>query len=1008
MIEERLLNAVLHLFALQAAGLKDAARGVARQRVFAYLHESVGLVDVDIYIGIFDELSELHAATGETVILEQAARMTERLKTLLHGYERQAALLRFLELAANLPADERPRRIALLIGHTLGVPLSSLEEVLCFIADPLACTRLSNHCRRLGGGTDESFRAPLAALRLADAGFLLIAPVGAEPIYLEGRILHPGSCHPLRPGHVLRDQWGNELHYVQIVAAFTGAAPAAPRVVLSGERLEFCFPGSANGLHDLSFQERDGRLVAIMGGSGAGKSTLLSLLSGAISPASGQLWLNGRDVQAEPGVTRGVFGFVPQDDLLFEDLTVFDNLYYAARLCLAHLPEADIIRRVHGLLSELGQASIAGLKVGSPLDKSISGGQRKRLNIALELIREPTVLFVDEPTSGLSSADSELVMSLLKQQTAHGRLVFVVIHQPSSKIFRLFDALWVLDQGGWLIFSGSPLEAVAYFRSRGGWAGAQEAVCPVCGSLNPEQLFDIIEARLLDAAGNPTDERKTPPQTWSQWRREYEAERPAPRLPPAELPLPEPALHTPTSWGQLRLFFSRDLRARLANKTYLAIALLEPPLLGLVLSLLARGPVDAPYSFHDNHNLPTFLFMSVVVALFLGLSISAEEICRDARILQRERFLHLSWWSYIHSKVLYLALATGLQMALFLSVAIPLLEIPALFLQSWLILFACAFAASVLGLNISAALRSAVAIYILIPLLLVPQMLLSGVIITYDDLIPTWSSRREVPGYANLLPSRWGYEALVVEQYRNNPYMRHLVEVDARVRLAEDDLDSYLPELKSRVQSITLLRDQGVPADQQRARLRILARELARLEQQTGLAAGLGPADLDIQQFNPATAARLDHYLTTVRQTIFAQRRAAADERGAILVRLERELGRAELESLQKTFTNQAIQRQVLNLQELEPVGEGVEGLYRRTLPVYRMPESSWGGAHFLAGDKQLGNHRISTYWFNLAAILLLALLLYLALGMRLLPLALSGISAIQQRLGRRYWHRSS
>jgi ABC transport system ATP-binding/permease protein len=279
-----------------------------------------------------------------------------------------------------------------------------------------------------------------------------------------------------------------------------------------------------------------------MGGSGTGKSTLLGLLNGTISPSSGRLLLNGHDIHAEPAAVRGVFGFIPQDDLLFEDLTVFDNLYYAARLCLAQLPEDQIVRRVRDLLAELGQADTADLKVGSPLEKIISGGQRKRLNIALELIREPPILFVDEPTSGLSSADSELVMSLLKQQATRGRLVFVVIHQPSSKILRMCDALWVLDQGGWPIFRGSPLEALAYFRSRGGLPGAEEAICPGCGSLNPEQLFDIIEARLLDPAGSPTHEHRVAPRTWFRRYQDYEATRSAPPLPPVHLTLPATVL----------------------------------------------------------------------------------------------------------------------------------------------------------------------------------------------------------------------------------------------------------------------------------------------------------------------------------------------------------------------------------------------------------------------------------------------------------------------------------
>ena len=1047
MIPERLLNAVLHLFALQAASLRGNARDAARGRVLAYLHDHVRLADAATYIGLFDDLAELHQDELAEELLGQAARLGDQLKTLLHGFERQAAVLRFLVLAGPNALDSPAHRIAHLLGQTLGLSPASLDSILAFLADPEAVGRDRPETRLLGGSEGEAFRGRLAVLRLAADGLLLVAPLGDAPLSLEGRVLPPGDVQPLRPGQVLRDRWGNELAVSQLEAAFTGTTAAGPTVILHGEHLEYRFPGGETGLHDFSFQEQGGRLVAIMGGSGAGKSTLLNLLNGTLQPDRGALYLNGRDVHREPAAVAGVFGYIPQDDLLFEDLTVFANLHYAAKLCLAQLSDAERIQRVLALLADLGQAKIADLKVGSPLQKTISGGQRKRLNIALELIRAPTVLFVDEPTSGLSSADAEMVMSLLKQQASLGKLIFVVIHQPSSKIFRLFDALWVLDQGGWPIFRGSPLEAVAYFRARGGLPGAEQAICPGCGSVNPEQIFAIVEEKLLDPAGQATTERRISPQTWYRlYQQEVNAARPAPpeqiseppRPPdpseptkpikqtdlteptpqteqtghikplsliriaaspesssppePADaLPYAEPGLHRPSRLGQLRIFFSRDLRARLANRGYLAVNLLEPPLLALVLALVTRGATGADYAYHTNHNLLVFLFMSVVVALFLGLSVSAEEICRDARIQQRERFLHLSWWSYINAKTLYLALVVGLQMLLYLAIAIPLLEIPALFGKAWLLLFACAFASALLGLNISATLRSAVTIYILIPLLLVPQMLLSGVIIDYDDLIPATDRQRQVPGYANFLPSRWGYEALVVELYSGNAYMRRLIEADARVRLAEQDLDYYLPELKSRVQALTLASDPTTgtrdPERQTQSASQLLQRELDHLAARTGLDPPLTAAAWSTSMDDVAALSQcLNAFLDEARQHRFAERRAASAERRDIEARLEAELGREGLAALRTTHTNRTLEHQVLNLHDLEPIRQAKDGLYQRTLPIYRLPESPWGGAHFLAGHKRLGPLLIATYGFNLAATLSLSLLLYLALGLRLLP----------------------
>ena len=154
------------------------------------------------------------------------------------------------------------------------------------------------------------------------------------------------------------------------------------------------------------------------------------------------------------------------------------------------------------------------LKVGSPLKKIVSGGQRKRLNVALELIREPAVLFVDEPTSGLSSTDSEKVMLLLKQQARKGKLIIVNIHQPSSAIFKLFDKLWILDTGGRPIYTGNPLDAIIYFKREVNHVNADHCECPVCGNVNPEQVLEIVETKKIDNSGNFLPERRFTPEFW--------------------------------------------------------------------------------------------------------------------------------------------------------------------------------------------------------------------------------------------------------------------------------------------------------------------------------------------------------------------------------------------------------------------------------------------------------------------------------------------------------------
>ncbi len=241
------------------------------------------------------------------------------------------------------------------------------------------------------------------------------------------------------------------------------------------------------------------------------------MLNGTEKPSSGRVLINGIDIHENPNEVQGIIGYVPQDDLLIEDLTVFENLYYAAKLCFGHYTEKQIIELVMRVLMNLGLTEIRELKVGSPLQKTISGGQRKRLNIALELLREPTILFVDEPTSGLSSRDSENIMDLLKELALRGKMVFVVIHQPSSDIFKMFDNLIIMDVGGFQIYYGNPVEAVIYFHEIIHAANKTPGPCPECGNINPEQIFSIIETKIVNEYGRLTNTRKISPGQWYQY-----------------------------------------------------------------------------------------------------------------------------------------------------------------------------------------------------------------------------------------------------------------------------------------------------------------------------------------------------------------------------------------------------------------------------------------------------------------------------------------------------------
>ncbi len=421
-------------------------------------------------------------------------------------------------------------------------------------------------------------------------------------------------------------------------------------------------------------------------------------------------------------------------------------------MSLGHLDEEAIDVQVDQMLKRLGLWEIRSLRVGSIMDKTISGGQRKRVNIALELIREPLVLFVDEPTSGLSSRDSEQIMDLLKELTLRGKLIFVVIHQPSSDIFKLFDRLLLLDYGGFPIYQGNPLESLSHFRQLSNHANNSDALCHQCGTVNPEELFDTVEARMVDEFGQLTDRRRVQPEEWNDYYNLLQGMEIGKGKTVEETP---PLIAPPRWWKQFKVYAQRDVHSKRTNKQYLLINLLEAPILALILAGFNRFQEGGDaYVYRLSENIPQFLFISVIVSLFMGLSVSAEEILRDRPTLRRERFLQLNWTAYLTSKVSLMFGLSAVQSASYALISIVVLRIPDAFGILFLTLFSLSCFANMLGLSISSAFRSAKVIYIIIPLLIIPQIIFGGAIVRFDRFNPVFTEVDRVPWIGNIMASR--------------------------------------------------------------------------------------------------------------------------------------------------------------------------------------------------------------------------------------------------------------
>ena len=728
-------------------------------------------------------------------------------------------------------------------------------------------------------------------------------------------------------------------------------------VEFCGRGINFRFPNSDNGMHDLSFTLRNGELLAIMGGSGTGKTTLLSLLNGSLKPQEGSITINGHDI-SEPKA-KDLIGFVPQDDLLIEELTVYQNLWFTAKLCFEGMPDEDIDHRVMKTLKDLGLDAAKDLKVGSAINKYISGGQRKRLNIALELIREPAVLFLDEPTSGLSSADTEKVINLLKEQTLKGKLIVVNIHQPSSDVYKLFDRLWLLDKGGYPVFDGNPIDAITYFKEAANYADAETSACPMCGNVNPEIVLNIIDEKALNSKGELSDERKLTPQDWHELYLKGREELPAPVI----SDIPPSDQKKPGLLKQFAIFLHRNIRTKITNTQYLLITLLQAPVLAMVCAMLTRYAPPEGYSVMDNKNLVSYFFMAVIVATFSGMSGSAEEIIKDRALLKRESFLHLSYGSYIWSKIVYMAGVSLIQTLLFIIIGNTIMGLHGLFWTWWLILFVTAFLANLTGLLLSQCLNSVVAIYISIPMLLIPQILLCGLVVSFSDLTPK-STTGNVPLIGDLIPSRWSYEALAVTSFTDNEYERQFFEVDKAKYETQYYNMGLLYELQSQLE--TMKDEQEHQKEAKVDHMQVIRTNLPQLTAFCGIKPYQG--DESYQSLND--------YMKEAETILSKRGNQLTLKADAIASNYIRQNGKEALLQLKRDNYNTKLEDCVIGADQQRMLDVIDNYIVPRTGLIYLTPQSKIGRAPFYSSEKVLGSWHIKTLWFNMAVLLLMSIVM--------------------------------
>ena len=495
----------------------------------------------------------------------------------------------------------------------------------------------------------------------------------------------------------------------------------------------------------------------------------------------------------------------------------------------------------------------------------------------------------------------------------------------------------------------------------------------------------------MDEFGNYVNERKVPPEKWAQmFAEEQRAEGREQRAESEERAVneirevPPRNLNIPSWPVQYMIYFIRDFLSKASNRQYVLFTLLEAPVLGFILSYIIRyiaDPTSGTYIFRENENIPIYIFMSLIVALFLGLIVSAEEIFRDRKLLKREAFLNLSRSSYLLSKISILLLISAVQTITFVIIGNTILGIRGMTFAYWFALFTTAACANMLGLNVSASFNSAITIYIVIPLIMIPMMILSGAMFPFDKLNRTVGSVDKVPVIAEIMPTKWSYEALMVQQFRNNRFQRQFYDIKKAESMADFRQVYLLPELRRRLDKITEdFTDDGVlnaTVNDLKLIRNEVSRELFWVPEIPFDVTSLVQENISMELLD-----KLKKHLELLDEH-YKEQFVSSNKRRESMVLYYIQQKPGLYNRMKDLYQNESVEEHVRKVFEKHKMVEYRNQIIQQIDPVYKDPFPRHFlsfRSHFFAPRKYFLGRYIDTYWFNMGFIWFLTLIFYITL----------------------------
>ncbi len=806
--------------------------------------------------------------------------------------------------------------------------------------------------------------------------FLAFHHEGTENLTINRKRVYPGYFYSLDKNDSICFEGLYPIYSDEIIRHFK-LSGSTPKIMLKAVDLGYCYKDSENSVKPFSVSEESGKLVGIIGNNGVGKSTILKLISGHLIPSKGNIYINETDLIKENFRIQSVIGFVSHENMIFPELSIYDNLLFQARLSLGNHTETQILKRIEEVTRKFGIQDIQDNKARDFNNRTLNEFTQKCINIAIEMLRNPLILCLDEPLTGLSYYDAKRMMNLLKEEAYSGKLVIMTVHLPTLEIFKLYDKIWLIDYDGHMIYSGEPKITYTYLNNTGLIPYHLRDRDPE--EVGPEEIINLIETRKIGTDGRISNERLINPEEWYRVFRKGSETEPKTAYKSWKA-APVSVSGIPGIEKQFFVYLHRNFRKFINDWKFILIYLAGIPAVGVLLALMLRQVSGSPYTFGDNTFLPLYIFFLVNYMLFSGLLTSADALYKERNNSFRDYWINLSSFSYLNAKVVFVFLLSLIQIAIIVIAGNFVLEFKGLLFPFILTLFGVSAFANLLALNLSSAVRNLASVYLLIPFILIPGLVFSGFLIQFDDYYRYRSNDKKIPLIAEIVPTRWAYEALIVAQFKDNSYNRHFFDLDFAEYQNRFTIKKLIPLLKLSLDDCLSLYQTTDSSQSMEQKLRLLTHEFELLAEHEEVAPFESILSLTLNDFDEKVYENAFGYLTYLTFQIENSIEETASRRQKEIMNLSVSLHTQTPDDFRNKHHNLAIESLVYGKFQEGYAKIEKDRVLKSGTSIYMYPESKVGRAAFFSAYKRFNNRYVETLRFNLSVLWTLNLILYVLL----------------------------